>query len=200
MRTILFLCLSILFLPLTLMAEDNQLDLSQGNVTITENGTYTITSNGNETSNHIIVNENLDNVSITLDNVKVVIPGGKSLNRPVTSAAPMIIKERSKVTLTLKNQNSLICNSNSYNKNSSPGLDILSNAEVTIQGDGNLTVQGGDGANYYGAPGIRCTEATLIIDGGTIVATGNNTSAGIKIVPPPIPIPPIIPAKNPIII
>lgn len=171
MRTILILCLSILFLPLTLAAEDNQLDLSQGNVTIEASGTYTITSNGSETNNHIIVNESLDNVSITLKNVKVKI----------NNTSPMIIKNGSKVTLILEEENSLTCSSDRFIRLSYPGLDILSNAEVTIQGNGNLTVQGGDAANYYGAPGIRCTEASLIIDGGTIIANGNNNGAGINI-------------------
>ncbi len=171
MRTILILCLSILFLPLTLAAEDNQLDLSQGNVTIETSGAYTITSNGNETNNHIIVNENLDNVSITLKNVEVKI----------YDTSPMIIKNGAKVTLILEEENSLTCSSDRFIRLSYPGLDILSNAEVTIQGNGNLTAQGGDAANYFGAPGIRCTEASLIIDGGTIIANGNNHSAGINI-------------------
>ena len=171
MRTILILCLSILFLPLTLAAQDNQLDLSQGNVTIETSGTYTITSNGSETNNHIIVNANLDNVSITLKNVKVKID----------NTSPMIIKNGSKVTLILEDENSLICNSPGYSRPSYPGLDILANAEMTIQGNGKLTAEGGEGLEYWGAPGIRCTEASLIIDGGTIVANGNNNSAGINI-------------------
>lgn len=171
MRTILILCLSILFLPLTLTAQDNPLDLSQGNITITTNGTYTITSNSSETNNHIIVNENLDNVSITLKNVKVKID----------NTSPMIIKNGTKVTLILEDENSLICNSPASSRSSYPGLDIQSNAEVTIQGNGKLTAEGGEEANYFGAPGIRCTEATLIIDEGTIIANGNISSAGINI-------------------
>lgn len=103
--------LSILFLLLTLAAEDNQLDLSQGNVTIETSGAYTITSNGNETNNHIIVNENLDNVSITLKNVEVKI----------YDTSPMIIKNGAKVTLILEEENSLTCSSDRFIRLSYPG-------------------------------------------------------------------------------
>lgn len=161
-----------LLLPVGMRGEENQpLDLSQDNVTISANGSYTITSSGNETSNHIVVNENLNNVNITLDKVNIKL----------ASTYPMVINQNSQVTLTLTNENSLICNSTEYEYYSYSGLHIQSNAEVTIQGDGKLTVEGGKASRALETPGISCDNSTLTINSGTIIAQGGNYGAGINI-------------------
>lgn len=166
MRTILILCLSILFLPLTLAAE--------GDLTViggTENTDYSYADNvytvltetalnfsGTTTADRIVVKEGVT-ANITLDNINI--------NN--TSENTIKLEDGSTLTLTLSKENKLAGGTNKA------GINVPANTELIIQGEGELNVTGGRsshsvvggaaiGADYKGSIG------SILIKNGTITA------------------------------
>ena len=59
------------------------------------------------------------------------------------------------------------------------GIQVCSNATLTITGTGGLAAQGGKGAAGIGSSGGYTPSGQIIIESGTIVATGGEKGAGI---------------------
>ena len=58
-----------------------------------------------------------------------------------------------------------------------PGIHVPENYTLTIKGDGQLTANNSNGAGIGGGIGISC--GNILIEGGTIKATGGGSAAGI---------------------
>ena len=102
---------------------------------------------------------------------RIVIAGGISADLTVknmeiyTESAPLEISDGSALELTLAGENQLTA---------SDGAGILNRGALTINGSGTLDVQGD-----YSCAGIETTDGTLVVDSGTIFATGGYNGAGI---------------------
>lgn len=161
MRTILLLCLSILFLPLTLAAEGLTIiggtpdtDYSyKDNVYTVLTGTA-LTFSGTTTTDRIVIAEGVT-ADITLDKINI----------DNTSENTIKLKEGSTLTLTLSQENKLAGGSDKA------GINIPANTELIIQGEGTLNVTGGRNNNGGGA-GIGADKGgstgSIIIKNGTI--------------------------------
>lgn len=155
-----------------MLSENGQtlLDVSQGDIRITENGAtggglsqdetslnpkrYWIT--GTTTSNNIEVLEGVE-TDITLDNVSITI--GKV--NTTTSKWDCINVSHADVTITLVGENRLICNSGS----SADGFSGSTGAALAKDGmDGTLTIQ----CENAGIEGHRCNSSC-----GSLLAEGN---------------------------
>ena len=161
MRTILLLCLSILFLPLTLAAEGltvagGTLDTDysyKDNVYTVLTGTK-LTFSGTTTTDRIVIAEGVT-ADITLDKINI----------DNTSENTIKLKEGSTLTLTLSQENKLAGGSDKA------GINVPANTELIIQGGGTLNVTGGRNNNGGGA-GIGADKGgstgSIIIKNGTI--------------------------------
>ena len=161
MRTILLLCLSILFLPLTLAAEGltvtgGTLDTDysyKDNVYTVLTGTK-LTFSGTTTADRIVIAEGVT-ADITLDKINI----------DNTSENTIKLKEGSTLTLTLSQENKLAGGSDKA------GINIPANTELIIQGEGTLNVTGGRN-NTGGGAGIGADKGgstgSIIIKNGTI--------------------------------
>ncbi|GAB6394054.1 MAG: hypothetical protein MdMp024_0366 [Bacteroidales bacterium] len=137
-------------------------------VRITTNGNYTVT--GTSAVNRIMVSRGVT-ATVTLDNAVISNAG----------VSPFVLTSDetggSQVTLELKGTNKLIT-TDVY----SAGLTVEDNAKITIEGDGSLLAQGA-GVSGHGGAGIGGGEnklaGTIIINSGTITATGGALAAGI---------------------
>lgn len=155
-----------------MLSENGQtlLDVSQGDIRITENGAtggglsqnetslnpkgYWIT--GTTTSNNIEVLEGVE-TDIFLDNVSITI-GEKDTT---TSKWDCINVSHADVTITLVGENRLTCNSGS----SADGMSKSTGAALAKDGmDGTLTIQ----CEYAGVEGHRCNSFC-----GSLLAEGN---------------------------
>lgn len=175
MRTILILCLSILFLPLTLAAE--------GDLTViggTENTDYSyadnvytvltgtaLTFSGTTTTDRIVVKEGVT-ADIILDNVDIQFT---TFDQRGDGMAAFHINKNASATITLANTNILTSNGKSS------GLEVPKYASVIIQGKGKLTATGGQSSGDAGA-GIGTRKdlgsGNITIQSGTIIANGGN--------------------------
>lgn len=135
-----------------------------GNVTITQSGTYTITGTGDQISNTISVASDVKNVDITLDNVNIVTSS--------TTSSAFTLEGNNNVNLTLCDSNTLESGSNYA------GLQVTGHSNLRIDGDGSLSVTGGNGGAGIGG-GVMGDGGDVTINGGTVVATGKSGGAGI---------------------
>ena len=138
-------------------AADTTHDISQGTLTISENGNYTVT--GTTTANNIVVNKNvtatvtLNNVSITgvEENSATGAPAQSPIDLADGATLILILAESSTNTLT-GGAGTSFCGT--------PGIHVPDNAALIIQGSGSLSVSGGSYRDGYGAPGIGGTTDT----------------------------------------
>ena len=161
MRTILLLCLSILFLPLTLAAEG--LTVAGGTLNTDysyKDNVYTVltgtklTFSGTTTADQIVIAEGVT-ANITLDNIDI----------DNSSKNTIKLKESSTLTLTLSQENKLAGGTGKA------GINVPANTELIIQGEGTLNVTGGRN-NTEGGAGIGADKegstGSIIIKNGTI--------------------------------
>ena len=135
--------------------------VSQGNKKDVED-TNTIITNQNKdiaSSNTVTIDAENDKVEVKLDNVNIKADSGSALT------------SKGDVTLALNGDNHLtggISGNSSYDRNG-----IASTGSLTISGGENdsLTAQGGDSRN-----GIYSVSGDVTISGGTVTATGGNST------------------------
>ncbi len=138
-------------------------NINSSSVTITEGGTYTITGSSTTTTNTITVNSGVT-ATITLSNV--------TIDRSETTGTAFDIQSGANVTLILDGTNTLTGGRyDDFNAvMAAPGIHLPSGATLTIQGNGFLTVTGGDGGtNGFGGAGIG---------GGTSYTSGSGGAGG----------------------
>lgn len=161
MRTILILCLSILFLPLTLAAEgltviggEEGTDYSYADNVYTVLTGTALTFSGTTTTDRIVVKEGIT-ANITLDKINI----------DNSSENAIKLEDGSTLTLTLSQDNKLAGGT------SKAGINVPANTELIIQGEGELNVTGGRSNNGGGA-GIGADQegstGSIIIKNGTI--------------------------------
>ena len=157
-------------------------NINSSSVTITEGGTYTITGSSTTTTNTITVNSGVT-ATITLSNV--------TIDRSETTGTAFDIQSGANVTLILDGTNTLTGGRyDDFNAvMAAPGIHLPSGATLTIQGNGFLTVTGGDGGtNGFGGAGIggnsrtvtSAAEAcgTITILSGTVEVKGGGGELG----------------------
>ena len=177
MRTILILCLSILFLPLTLAAEGltviggtENTDYSYADNVYTVLTETALTFSGTTTTDRIVVKEGVT-ANITLDNIDISFSDGEGDDGPVGTCA-FYINDHAIVKLKLININSLQSGAKCA------AIQIEKNATVEIQGEGTLNAQGGWGGAGIGAgDGTSC--GTIRIKSGTVNAYAGDWAFGL---------------------
>ena len=130
-------------------------NINSSSVTITEGGTYTITGSSTTTTNTITVNSGVT-ATITLSNV--------TIDRSETTGTAFDIQSGANVTLILDGTNTLTGSGyDDFNGvMAAPGIHLPSGATLTIQGNGSLTVTGGDGGTIgFGGAGIGGNSRTV---------------------------------------
>lgn len=201
------LCLAAGLLPAVVFANDSRaedpvyLDLSDGAITITAGG-YKQPATGTETSHTgpfvITQTEATTNNTITVESGHAAITIDGLLVEAVDEPA-IDVKAGAALQLTVQNANVLtggngfaaICVEPAYDGDWN--YDQANSATLTVSGDGNLTVTGGDGTqddsfgggagiggNGQDIPGNGVDFGSVIITSqytGTIEAVGGNTSA-----------------------
>ena len=134
--------------------------VSQGNNPEVEDTDTIITNQKTDTasSHTVTIDAGNDKVEVTLDNVNIETGSGSALT------------SKGDVTLTLKGDNHL---TGGISGNGYGGSGIASTGSLTISGDENdsLTAQGGDSRN-----GIYSVSGDVTISGGTVTATGGNST------------------------
>lgn len=174
MRTILILCLSILFLPLTLAAEgltvtggEENTDYSYADNVYTVLTGTALTFSGTTTTDRIVIKERVT-ADIILDNVDIQFT---TIDQWGDGKAAFHINKNASATITLANTNILTSNGKSS------GLEVPEGTSVIIQGDGQLTATGGTSSGEAGA-GIGARKnwgsGNITIQSGTIIANGGN--------------------------
>ncbi|GAB6395537.1 MAG: hypothetical protein MdMp024_1849 [Bacteroidales bacterium] len=140
-------------------------------VTITANGNYTVT--GTTTANRIVINKDVT-ATITLQNATIHSAVASPFMLSSDTAAG---GKGSQVTLILSGSNELVTTNIG-----SAGLTVEDSARITIEGNGALLAQGA-GLNPYGGAGIggghRKSAGTILIQSGTVNATGGEIAAAI---------------------
>ncbi|MDL2274288.1 putative Ig domain-containing protein, partial [Oscillospiraceae bacterium OttesenSCG-928-G22] len=127
-------------------------------VTITADGTYNITQNnsGAATPNRIVVNDNLTGVTLAINGLNIVAPD-------TANGAPAIaLGAGSNVALQLSGSNALT-GTRAY-----AGIQT-SDATLTINGNGSLTVIGGSGWGNAAGIGGNSYEMGTVGNGGIII-------------------------------
>ena len=167
-----------MFVPLA----EGTYNINSSSVTITEGDTYTITGSSTTTTNTITVNSGVT-ATITLSNV--------TIDRSETTGTAFDIQSGANVTLILDGTNTLT--GGGYDDfdgvMAAPGIHLPSGATLTIQGNGSLTVTGGDGGtNGSGGAGIggnirtvtSAAEAcgTITVLSGTVKVEGGGGVPG----------------------
>lgn len=176
MKTILLLCLSILFLPLTLAAEGLTVTGGTQNTDYSyKDNVYTVltgtalTFSGTTTTDRIMIAEGVT-ADITLNNADIQFT---SFDQWGDGNAAFHINKNASATITLTNTNVLGSNG------TSSGLEVPKGASVIIKGDGKLTATGGQSSGEAGA-GIGARKSlgsgSITINSGTIIAKGGNGS------------------------
>ena len=141
------------------------LTINGGNITVSN-------KNKNTTTSHRIYIQGTANV--TLDGVNI----------STTTGAPIEIRDYNdtNVTLTLSRNNTLIsqtANKAAIHKTRGQQATSSDAATLTINGSGSLTAVGGNNAAGIGGGGNRGDVHNIIINNGTISATGTGWAAGI---------------------
>lgn len=125
--------------------------------------------------NAILTVNTTDDVNLTLDNINFTLP---EINLQGKKAAGIKCIADAKVNIILKGNNIIDMSARNTYALGSAGIGLEKNANVTISGDGELTVKGGQ--NH---PGIGMLQGqsngNIVINGGTIHAFGGFQAAGI---------------------
>lgn len=175
-RTIFTLLIVLTTLPLVAWGEE--FNINQESVTITTSGTYTI--NGNiqtETTNSIVVKSGVEAI-ITLQNVNINSQSC-AFNIQGNAAVTLILSEEN-ILKSAKDYPGIHCE----NQTDDVFTDVNSTASLTIQGDGKLTVTGGEQCAGIGGDNgwdntVGGHGGIITIESGTIVAQGGSYGAGI---------------------
>lgn len=173
---VLFLCV---YLPVNAADEKTVLYLNYGDITIDEYGVdgYDINGNAVYDSNPLGYVITQKNPNIAID--KGVTISGTSCNvellnlnikRTAEYNGAVVLKSEANVTFTLSGVNYLISGSQHA------GLEIPPNNKAEINGDGTLYAQSSMNAGIGGGGGL--SNGTLVINSGTIYATGGTDSYG----------------------
>lgn len=147
-------------------------DSSANTLTFKTSGNFTVTGNGNKTTESIIVKDNIENMTITLNNVKSSPGEGTNANK---YDAALSIGGTSKVTLLLEEKNEFYSSGGNV-----AGIEFndVTTGSLTIDGRGSLIVRGGTrGAGIGGRENGLAKNIT--INGGVIDAKGGSCGAGI---------------------
>jgi len=135
---------------------------------LTVNNGANITITGTTTTNRVLVAANAT-ATITLQNASISNNGN----------SPFMLQGGANVTLNLVDDNTLTA------VNVGAGLTVPSNAELTINGPGSLTAQGGAGSVQGGSAGIGGSAPSsgtgnaggiININSGTVTAIGGNST------------------------
>lgn len=183
MKTILILCLSILFLPLTLAAETGftvsggteNTDYSYANNVYTVLTEAALTFSGSTTTDRIVIAEGVT-ADITLNDVSIDVSG-------IDNAGAIRLEKRAKLTLHLTGNESTL---KSGNGAAGIGLSVGSDLHITAESTSSkLSVVGGgllESGSYYSCyAGIGNNlssergKASVRISNGIISATGGST-------------------------
>lgn len=158
------LLINILPTYIAFAAYDGEFIINDSKVVITENGTYKVTGN-DKTSNTIYVSNDLDNVTIDIENLNI-------RHSSSFGVAPIEVGTNTHLTLNFINENVLI----GYN---TPAISVISeDSSVTISGTGTLRASGGE--QCAGIGGSK-TMGSVIINSGNITAISGTRSAGIGV-------------------
>ena len=136
---------------------------SDGIVTITRAGTYILTGS---LSGQIVVE------TTSVDEVQLVLNGAQIIN---TSGSAINIQQAEKATITLADgSTNYIEDGSNYadTSDAAPDAAIYSDDDLTINGEGTLTVAG----NYK--HGIKCADDLIIISGNLNVSAANDGIRG----------------------
>ncbi|MBP1641082.1 MAG: uncharacterized protein H6Q17_2665 [Bacteroidetes bacterium] len=145
--------ISIVFNGTSITTSSSNVTVSGNTATITAGGTYSVS--GSLTDGQLIVNASGAVVKIIMNGVTMVN----------SSTSPFYIKKSQKTILILAdNTTNTVTDASSYASSDEPNAAIFSNCDMTIFGNGTLTVKG----NSY--DGIA-TDDGLIIKSGTINVT-----------------------------
>ena len=149
---------------------------SSGILTINNGANLTISTNG-QTADRIVVASGAT-ATITLNNVSIATTNNNT---------PIDVPNNSTLTLNLVNgsQNTISATSSSVTDCGSPGIHVPSGAQLTIQGEGSLSVIGasvssgswaGVGIGGRAVGGVQTGEAcgTVIILGGNVTVSGGS--------------------------
>ena len=149
---------------------------SSGILTINNDANLTISTNG-QTADRIVVASGAT-ATITLNNVSIATTNNNT---------PIDVPNNSTLTLNLVNgsQNTISATSSSVTDCGSPGIHVPSGAQLTIQGEGSLSVIGasvsngswaGVGIGGRAVGGVQTGEAcgTVIILGGNVTVSGGS--------------------------
>ena len=159
---------------LSLAAEETTLDLADGSITITEtgftqqgretphNGAYRIVQSGGQTTNSILVQSG--NITLTLENVDMA--------EGMDKTPPVAVESGAKLTLALAGANALTTNSGM--SSAVDAVHVPEGAQITVKGEGRLTVNTRGGA-CLGAS--RGKSGVIRIEGGVIEATNRDGAA-----------------------
>ncbi len=147
-----------------LTVNGNNWDYSNHELRLSNNANVTVS--GISSEDKIIV-ENGGNVTLVLSNVNIDMSSSRE-NHPCA----LFVSSGSKAEIYLSGTNTL---KSGYNY---AGIDVSTGAEISIQGDGMISVFGGAmgagiGGGYYSSAG------NITINSGTINAAGNGGGAGI---------------------
>jgi hypothetical protein len=159
---------TILILPLLLLCSagafaENTFNINEAPVNIAESGTYIITGTGDETANTITVSSDVT-ACITIQNVNI--------NNDEYSSA-FRINEYATVNLTLSGNNIL------KSGIERAGLQVYIHATLIINGTSDDTLEAIGNDTGAGIGTDNGDGGTVIINGGTITATGGRYGAGI---------------------
>lgn len=177
MRTILLLCLSILFLPLTLAAEGLTViggtpdtDYSYKDNVYTVLTGMALTFSGTTTTDRIVVAEGVT-ADITLNNVNISFSDGDSDDNPAGTCA-FYMNNHAVVKLKIVNINSIQSGAKCA------AIQVEKNVSIEIEGEGTLKAQGGWGGAGIGAgAGTSCGAIKII--SGTINALAGDWAFGL---------------------
>lgn len=152
------------------------LDLTEGNIVITENG-YSIAGGEEQsyTGKYEISGTANNSVSITGGSHHIVL---KNVVSSTTAASPVDLSGDADVILELSGESTLTAPSGYA------GVHVPAGCELEIIGTGKLTVTGGAysagiGGKSNGSQNGAGTTGRIVIRSGTIIATSASTGAGI---------------------
>ena len=152
---------------LTVNAAATEHDISQGNVTITDSGEYIIT--GTTTKNTITIEGG--NPTVTVKDVSIDLSGSN------VSGSPLTVNSTD-FTLIIEGENTFKSGSKGA------GIGVAGGNKITIkENEGVAGTLNATGANQYsgigGGGGTGGDGGTIIIESGTVTATGGEYGAGI---------------------
>ena len=143
---------------------------SYENNVLTITGSEALTISGMTTQDHIVIADGV-NANLTLDGVSITFTDGFKDNGYAhetdegAGTCALAIGDKSTLNLTIKGENTLQSGAGRA------GIFVAENADLTIVGDGNLSVTGGHSAAGIGGDAWS-NAGDIKIESGTITATG----------------------------